>query len=76
MEDKVPPLLNVLDSLSTDSVTFVIGPEGGITEQEQTILAQWRSVPASLGFTTLRAETAALVAVGTTMNWGLCRFVH
>jgi 16S rRNA (uracil1498-N3)-methyltransferase len=76
MEDEVPPLLKVLDSLSTDSVTFVIGPEGGITEQEQTILARWRSVPASLGFTTLRAETAAVVAVGMTMNWGLCRFVH
>jgi 16S rRNA (uracil1498-N3)-methyltransferase len=76
MEDKVPPLLKVLDSLLTDSVTFVIGPEGGITEQEQTILARWRSVPASLGFTTLRTETAAVVAVGMTMNWGLCRFVH
>ena len=76
MEDKVPPLLKVLDSLSTDSVTFVIGPEGGITELEQSLLIQSCSVPASLGFTTLRAETAAVVAVGIAMNWGLCRFVR
>ncbi len=74
MEAKTHPLLKVLDHLSTNSVIFVSGSEGGITEQEETLLLHSCSVPASLGFTTLRAETAAIVAVGIAMNWALCRF--
>jgi 16S rRNA (uracil1498-N3)-methyltransferase len=74
MEANTPPLLKVLDCLSTNSVIFVTGSEGGITQQEETLLLHSCSVPASLGFTTLRAETAAIVAVGIAMNWALCRF--
>ncbi|MFH0959379.1 MAG: RsmE family RNA methyltransferase, partial [Pseudomonadota bacterium] len=74
MQNEVIPLWKVLDRLSTDSVTFVIGPEGGITQLEHDLLAHSSSVAASLGLTTLRTETAAIVAVGIAMNWGLCQF--
>ncbi len=50
---KVPP---------TDRVNIVIGPEGGLTEQEVATAHSEGVIPVSLGRRILRAETAGLVA--------------
>ncbi|WP_334155015.1 16S rRNA (uracil(1498)-N(3))-methyltransferase [Tepidimonas sp.] len=41
----------------------VLGPEGGLTDAEESALAQAGLVPLSLGARTLRSETAALAAL-------------
>ena len=71
LDREIPPLGTVLDSRNPKRATFVIGPEGGLTFQEETRLAAAGFVPTSLGPTTLRTETAAIVAVGITMGWRL-----
>jgi RsmE family RNA methyltransferase len=71
LDEEIPPLGVVLDSRNPGQATFVIGPEGGLTFQEEARLAVAGFVPASLGPTTLRTETAAIVAVGIIMGWGL-----
>lgn len=53
--------LNQIDQ----SVTFVIGPEGGITEQEAKALEEKGFVLCSLGENILRAETAACYLCAT-----------
>ena len=55
IEDHICCTLNQIDQ----SVTFVIGPEGGITAQEATALEEKGFVLCSLGENILRAETAA-----------------
>lgn len=66
-------ILDVLDSLSADSIIFVIGPEGGFSDAEHALLLRRSSCAASLGFTKLRTETACVVAAGIAMNWGFSR---
>ncbi len=66
---EIPPLRIILDSCKPDQVVFVIGPEGGLTHQEESQLTTAGFVATSLGSTTLRTETAAIVAVGIVMNW-------
>ena len=44
-------------------VTLVVGPEGGMSEQELILLRESRFVPVTVGYTVLRTETAALYAV-------------
>ena len=62
--EKVRSIKSVLrDFSSLDSVAVIIGPEGGLTNQEnETALAE-NCIPATLGTNILRAETAAVVAV-------------
>ncbi len=50
-------------SSSVDPVTFLSGPEGGLTESEETRATALGFVAASLGPRVLRAETAALAAL-------------
>ena len=50
------------DLLPASSVTIVIGPEGGFSEQEIRILSEQGFIPVTLGNRILRAETAALYA--------------
>jgi 16S rRNA (uracil1498-N3)-methyltransferase len=59
-----PPILDALPDPDrrkpTDEVAILVGPEGGWTETERTMLrAEWTRV--SLGPSILRAETAAIV---------------
>ncbi|MBV9266221.1 MAG: 16S rRNA (uracil(1498)-N(3))-methyltransferase, partial [Acidobacteriaceae bacterium] len=56
------PILTQLRSPS-DHVAFLIGPEGGWTDQErdEAIAAGW--LPSSFGSTVLRAETAAIAGL-------------
>jgi 16S rRNA (uracil1498-N3)-methyltransferase len=67
-EERALPLRQVLAQLQSLSVTLLVGPEGGLSEQEvESARAHgFRSV--SLGPRILRVETAALVAVALTQS--------
>lgn len=67
------PLGMILDVHASGCVTLLIGPEGGLTEQEESLLTKSGFLSASLGPTILKTETAAIVAAGIVMNWGLIR---
>jgi 16S rRNA (uracil1498-N3)-methyltransferase len=47
-----------------DSITIVVGPEGGIADDELDALTAAGAVAVRLGPTILRASTAAAVALG------------
>ena len=54
----------VQDSLSSNApVVLLIGPEGGLSEQEIAIALQHRFTALNLGPRVLRTETAALAAI-------------
>jgi 16S rRNA (uracil1498-N3)-methyltransferase len=62
-----------LQTLLPGNLGFLIGPEGGLSEDDKkAILALPSSVPICLGANILRAETAALVC-GTLMIHGLLK---
>ena len=53
------------------AVTLVIGPEGGLSEQEEELALRHGALPLSMGPRILRTETAALAAVGAlSAIWG------
>lgn len=47
-----------------DSILLVVGPEGGVTDEELAVLTAAGGVPVRLGPTVLRTSTAAAVALG------------
>jgi 16S rRNA (uracil1498-N3)-methyltransferase len=62
--EKEVMLKEALESyLSAENVVLALGPEGGWTQAELDLFKQARWIPASLGNTILRAETAAIVAL-------------
>ncbi|CDO05712.1 16S rRNA (uracil(1498)-N(3))-methyltransferase [Mycolicibacterium cosmeticum] len=64
-----------LDVAQADSVTLIIGPEGGITDEEIATLTGAGAVAVRLGPTVLRTSSAAAVALGAlgvlTGRWDL-----
>jgi 16S rRNA (uracil1498-N3)-methyltransferase len=56
-------LKDALASHAPGSVLMAIGPEGGWTHEEETLFCEAGWIPASLGTTVLRAETAAIAAL-------------
>jgi 16S rRNA (uracil1498-N3)-methyltransferase len=62
-ESATRPLSDVPLS-DTDAVTLVVGPEGGITDDELAALTDAGAVVVRLGPTVLRTSTAAAVALG------------
>ena len=53
------------------AVTLVIGPEGGLSEQEEEMALRHGALPLAMGPRILRTETAALAAVGAlSALWG------
>jgi 16S rRNA (uracil1498-N3)-methyltransferase len=64
-----------LDVAQADSVTLMVGPEGGITDEEIATLTGAGAVAVRLGPTVLRTSTAAAVALGAlgvlTGRWNL-----
>jgi 16S rRNA (uracil1498-N3)-methyltransferase len=65
-ESQAPPILHVLprEKSASDQVALLLGPEGGWTDQERerARAAEW--IACSLCSTILRAETAAVAAIG------------
>ena len=59
----------------SDSVILVVGPEGGLTDEEVAALTEVGAVPVRLGSTVLRTSTAAAVALGAlgvlTSRWSI-----
>lgn len=51
-----------------DRIIFVIGPEGGISEEEENYLISNNYIPTSLGKRVLRTETAPIV-IGSILNY-------
>ena len=51
-------------SPSTEAVTLIVGPEGGITDGEVAALVAAGAVAVRLGPSVLRTSTAAAVALG------------
>lgn len=63
-----PPLTEALTVRRVDQeICLLIGPEGGLTEQELSDAAAGGFVPARLGHTTLRTETAAVALLAATV---------
>lgn len=50
-------------SLATDKVSLIIGPEGGLTDEEINYACQHEFLPLSLGPRILRTETATITAL-------------
>jgi len=60
---------NVLhNSAKCDKIIFVIGPEGGISSEEEKFLAENNFIPTSLGKRVLRTETVPIV-IGSMINY-------
>ncbi len=51
------------------NILYIIGPEGGITQEEVEFLKKNRAIEISLGKRILRAETAAIVVCGIIANF-------
>ena len=59
------PLRTRVDSACADAVTFLSGPEGGLSRIEEDLALSKGFQPVTLGPRVLRAETAALAALTT-----------
>ncbi|MGB5622943.1 MAG: RsmE family RNA methyltransferase, partial [Gammaproteobacteria bacterium] len=56
---------------SAEGMTLLIGPEGGLDDEEKALARRLGFVPVSLGPRVLRTETAAVVAVtACQLLWG------
>ncbi|RIT49665.1 16S rRNA (uracil(1498)-N(3))-methyltransferase [Mycobacteroides abscessus] len=65
---------------SASSVVLIVGPEGGVADEELRILADAGAAPVRLGPTVLRTSSAAAVALGAlgvlTDRWAAGPLVH
>ena len=69
--------LRLRDAVPQDvtELALVIGPEGGLTEEEIALARSHQAIVVTLGVRNLRAETAAIAAVAITMD-ALDRDIH
>lgn len=67
------PLGMVLNTFAPNSATILVGPEGGITDEEESLLTGTGCSFASLGPFILRTETAAILGAGSVMSWAFFR---
>ena len=66
-EEKQTRLRNILDSLTGNAITLIIGPEGGFDEKEVVLLRERGALSVSLGERILRTETAGIAAMACVM---------
>ncbi len=64
LHESVTDVLSEKQVAQADSIAVVVGPEGGITDEELDALASVGAVAVRLGPTVLRTSTAATVALG------------
>ncbi|KDN22743.1 16S rRNA (uracil(1498)-N(3))-methyltransferase [Amycolatopsis rifamycinica] len=64
LESDVPDRLTDLPLPDTGDVLLVVGPEGGVTDEELAVLREAGARAVRLGTTVLRTSTAAAVALG------------
>ncbi len=65
-----PPLLSCLGAKTpADNVLVLIGPEGGLTQDEQAALTKAGAIPVGLGRCVLRVDTAAITALAVLAAW-------
>ena len=68
-------VLAELPATRADSILLVVGPEGGLSDEEVDTLTRAGAVPVRLGPTVLRTSTAAAVALGAlgvlTSRWSI-----
>ena len=67
-EERALPLRRILASMPLAPVTLLIGPEGGLAEEEVASARRHGFCSVGLGLRILRVETAALVAVALTQS--------
>jgi 16S rRNA (uracil1498-N3)-methyltransferase len=67
------PLLHVLSGRDCRRWLLLVGPEGGFSPKEEAETIEAGFVPANLGSSVLRTETAALVATGIVVAWNESR---
>jgi 16S rRNA (uracil1498-N3)-methyltransferase len=62
--------LRLRDAIPRDvsEMSLVVGPEGGLTEEEIALARENGAIVVTLGSRNLRAETAAIAAVAVTMD--------
>ncbi|EER22813.1 MULTISPECIES: 16S rRNA (uracil(1498)-N(3))-methyltransferase [spotted fever group] len=61
---------DVANFSSSSSITIIVGPEGGFTNDELELLASYKNTKSiSLGSNILRAETAAITAIAQVRLW-------
>ncbi|MCO4760795.1 MAG: 16S rRNA (uracil(1498)-N(3))-methyltransferase [Myxococcales bacterium] len=63
--DRAVALTKWVADNQTNDLALVIGPEGGLSDEERTLLQRAGAAPVHLGDAVLRAETAAIVATWT-----------
>lgn len=68
-------LLSLLEETSPRSLLFLIGPEGGFAETEETEARSRGFIPAGLGPLILRTETASLAVIAATLAWSHYRYL-
>jgi len=65
------PLTELREQPRPDGVALLIGPEGGLTEDEVAVAGEWGFRALTLGPRILRAETAAIAGVSVLQyQWG------
>ncbi len=69
LEESLLHRLQMQTSRGDKEFALAIGPEGGWTPDEQTLFADHKWTPVTLGSTILRAETAAIAAASVTAAW-------
>lgn len=63
--------LTAVDGIDDKGISILVGPEGGLTQEEQRLAEKQGYVPIKLGPRTLRAETAVVAAVtALQVLWG------
>lgn len=70
-EEKERPLKNILVNRNPQDILFLIGPEGGFSQEEVTMAMENKFLPVILGKRVLRTETASLAFLSIIQyEWG------